>query len=149
MDQDVPSDTETLDATVAMDAVRIKIQKQNRKAYGLLVAAIDCTTDEGKLVFKDLKAHKNDMTYKFGNFKMAWAELEDKFNSKEVPVISEKRDKYCSMKMEWDDNPRQFIQTMDVQQRKLNCLGVTINNDEFKMDILSELPKAKLEGAPL
>ena len=51
----VPKDGDVLDATT--DALKIKIRKQNRKAFGLLTASIDYATSDGEIVFEDVRAH--------------------------------------------------------------------------------------------
>ena len=133
--------------TTADDEDAIKaLQKDNRKAAGLLLNAIDDTTDKGKAMFFLIeKYHNADSGFAGGQFYKEWKTLINRFESIQTKTLREYKSEYQSKKMGELEQPSLFISDMErlrIEIKKKNA-NHEIVDDAFMQDMLSKIPESR------
>lgn len=139
------------DAEKKTDAVKlaIKVRKQNKKAFPLLLSHIDKKKSkagqEAHHVVKKFIDKKKKC--KGGHFEGAWQALEELHEDKDVMSKAEAQQRCYSCKMSETERPAVFLVKMEELKQKLcNDHSHDILDEEFLQDALNGLPSSEEEG---
>ena len=111
----------------------------------MLLGSIEAKDKQGKVAFSMVKkTMKVNDGYASGDFKKAWKAMNTKYEDTDIVSKADLKKEYYALMMEEDELPSYFILTMEEMRIILEEIaGVTIDDDEFKLDILSKLPEGK------
>ena len=104
---------------------------------------MDTSTDDGKEGFDIVRSTINkNVGYPLGHFPDAWGGLTDKFEEKDIVVVSHLKKLYYGTSMKIDEDPAAYIRELNEQRTRLASKQVKISDFEFVQDILENLPKS-------
>ena len=116
-----------------------KIIGLNEQAYGDLISAMDMKKEGGKVAFNLIRATKTS-EYKEGNVKLAWKNLENKYNPKTAPCLTKIHREFFGSKLGSKRNdPDTWITHLEELRTQMEEMGSKIDNRQFMVHILNNL----------
>ena len=132
------------DARQAAETLRSK----NRKAAGILLSAIETSTEGGKAAFELIKEYYTESSgFPGGHFKNAWTALTEWYEEVEAPNIAKLKTDYYSKKMSKSENPQLFIVDLNGLRDRMTKAGYTLTDAAYIEDILEKLPSGTKDAA--
>lgn len=68
--------------------------------------------------------------------------MEDKYESKTIPVLTDEKKKYYIMQMGGKQDSEESIKLLDIQRAKLHELEFEIEERDFMNDVLTKMPSS-------
>jgi hypothetical protein len=152
---DCMMDVEVGDEAVRqVDESKLKLKKQNAKAFAMLLGNMNLHKTSGKIAFSLVDKYQDERggDYPAGNFKSAWDALEKKYNPKTVKTKTDLQNEYYEIRLAFgrEERPSEFIHKLTEIKTKLEAGAdkalYAIPEAQFKIAILSKLPRAQSDG---
>ena len=149
--QIVPKDDDNFDETTAEGKILKKARDANELAYTDLILSIDGSTANGRVAFNLVRLSKTkDLTY--GDARMAWSRLQNKFATKSAPSLMALKKEFTNSRLsKKSEDPDVWMSTLEDLRIKMESQGSNMTDVDFMIHILNNLPsvyevsQAKLE----
>jgi hypothetical protein len=141
-------------ATTEVNQSKLRLKKQNAKAFSMLLGSMNLSKTSGKIAFNLVDKYQDPRggDYPAGNFLFAWEALEKKYNPKTVKTKTELQKEYYQLTLAFgrEERPSEFILKLSEIRTKLEAGPdrdlYAVTDAQFKIAILSKLPGAQRDG---